>query len=107
MTTIENISAQQLLGTKEDDEARAAVNSMSAQGLLAILPSQYKIELMNRMLDGAVGDEDEDAILTTLRDTKTRSPAEFLQLGASATWETLDSSFDGEQYDQLELLFKL
>jgi hypothetical protein len=58
------------------------------------------------MLDGPTLDEDEDAILTILRETKTRSPAEFLQLTASATWEALDTDFNGEQYDQLEALFR-
>ena len=44
---------------------------------------------------------------TVLRETKARSAAEFLQLGQSATWETLDSSFNGEQYDNLEALFQV
>jgi hypothetical protein len=109
--TIEDIGVPQLLGTVEDDEAVAATNIMAAQGLLAFLPAVYKSELIKRILGGgdlipAVVDEEEDAILTILRDTKTRSPAEFLQLAASASWEILDSSFDGTQRDQLVALFK-
>jgi hypothetical protein len=106
VTTIDNISAPDLLGANDDDMARAAVNTMSTQGLLSILPALYKVELINKMLDGPTLDEDENAILTILRETKTRSPAEFLQLTASATWEALDTDFNGEQYDQLEALFR-
>jgi hypothetical protein len=106
VTVIENIGKDQLLGNIEDDEARAAVNTMSSVNLLTLLPALYKSELINRMLDGPTLDEDEDAILTILRETKTRSPAEFLQLTASATWEALDTDFNGEQYDQLEALFR-
>jgi hypothetical protein len=106
VTTIDNINADQLLGNTGDDAARAAVSTMSTQGLLAILPAEYKVQLINKMLDGPTLDEDEDAVLTILRETKTRSPAEFLQLTASATWEALDTDFNGEQYDQLEELFQ-
>jgi hypothetical protein len=105
-SSIGDLSAPQLLGTTDDDGAVAAANALSMEGLLAILPSIYKIELNNKMLDGAVEDEEEEGILTVLRDTKTRSPAEFLQLAGSATWEELDSSFNGTQYDDLEALFR-
>jgi hypothetical protein len=56
---------------------------------------------------GAVENDDEQGILRVLRDTKTRSAAEFLQLAQSATWETLDSSFQGDDFDELAELFKL
>jgi hypothetical protein len=105
-TDIGDLSAPAILGTADDDKAVAATNTLSAEGLLAVLPSRYKIELNTKMLDGAVVDADEEGILTVLRDAKTRSPAEFLQVASSATWAELDGSFDGTQHDALEALFK-
>ena len=109
-TTINNFNAPQLFGSSDDNKARNVVNSMSGAGGLAFLPTDYKVELNNRMLESSIVDgvldDDELAILTVLRETKTRSPAEFLQLAQSATWETLDSRFHGAEVDQLKELFK-
>jgi hypothetical protein len=101
---IRDINAGQLLDTVADDRAVSTTNTMSAEGLLVALPSPYKSKLVDRMLDGAC-EEEEDAILVIVRETKTRTHAEFCQLGASATWETLFDSFDGSQYDELEGMF--
>jgi hypothetical protein len=49
---IENISSPKLFEATEDDEAIAAVNSLSQEGKLAILPTSYKYELMKRMWIG-------------------------------------------------------
>ncbi|MGN9784586.1 hypothetical protein ACTMTF_24340 [Nonomuraea sp. ZG12] len=104
--TIETISAPQLLETADDDKAVQVTNTLSGEGLLALLPSVYKSEMISKMISGACEDEEEQAILTILQESKTQSPAEFLQLSAGATWEMLDSNFNGSEYDQLEGLFK-
>jgi hypothetical protein len=39
VTTVENVSVLDLFGTSDDDKARNVVNSMSGEGLLAVLPS--------------------------------------------------------------------
>lgn len=106
-STVESVTVGGLLGTTDDDKARSLVSSLAAEGLLALLPAGYKSVLIDRLLDGSVGDDDEEAILTVLRETKIRSQAEFLQLGAAATWDRLDSAIDGEQYDALNALFAL
>ena len=109
--SVDDISAAKLLGNLEDDRAVAAIGTMSQQGLLAFLPTEFKVELVNRALGGsdiipAVVDEEEDAVLAVLRETKARSAAEFLQVAASATWERLDDALDGTQRDELAKLFK-
>ncbi|MFF4550781.1 hypothetical protein ACFY1J_42560 [Streptomyces sp. NPDC001406] len=107
---IEDISVGQLLGTIDGDNAMAAVNTMAGEGLLALLPALYKSELLKRVMDGSVldpvGDAREAAVLTVLRDTKTRSQAEFLQIAAGATWQLLDDSIQGSEFDELVQLFK-
>jgi hypothetical protein len=57
------------------------------------------------MLKGGTFDDDEDSILRILKTSKSRSRAEFCQLVSGAGWKQLDSSFDGQQYDDLQALF--
>lgn len=102
--TVGGFNIPELFGTADDDIAVNATNSIS-QDLLARLPFGYKLELINRMMDGAVEDEEEQAILRILKDSKARSAAEFLQLAAAVTWERLFNKFDGSEYDELEGLF--
>ena len=105
--SIEGISAARLLGTADDDAAVAAINRHSELDSLALLPTAYKIVLIDRALSGACEDEEEQAVLTVLRDTKARSIAEFMQLVSATTWEKLFNAFDGGEYDDLEGLFSL
>jgi hypothetical protein len=102
---IDDLSVPKLFGTSSDAEAVNATNSLLGKDLLSRLPNAHKIELIERLLDGAVEDEEEQAILTILRETKKRSVAEFAQLVAQATWEKLSNSFNGQEYDDLEQLF--
>lgn len=107
--TIETINAPRLLDTASDDEAVAAINRLSSTGpssSVALIPTGYKLLLIRRMLSGAAEDEEEQATLTVLRDTKQVSAAEFMQLISGVTWEILDSNFNGSEYDQLEELFR-
>lgn len=105
--SIDSISAPGLLDTRSDDEAVDAVNRTSQTQTLALLPTSFKLQLIKRALSGWAGNEDEQAALTVLRETKAVSLAEFLQLAAGTTWETLDSSINGSEYDDLLHLFRL
>jgi hypothetical protein len=106
--SIQNIGSS-LFEATGDEEAVAAVNTMFGEDKLAMIPTQYKVTLAKKMYIGfaaAVEDDEEQAILTILRASKTRSPAEFLQIAASINWEILDSIFDGTEHSQLEELFR-
>ena len=103
--TIADFSVPNLLGSSSDDIAVDATNILAGQNLLQMLPTGYKSTLINLMLDGAVEDEEEQAILAILRMSKSRSVADFAQIAAQATWEKLYNSFDGQEYDDLEGLF--
>ena len=56
------------------------------------------------MEEGNCDDDDEQAILQVLTDSKARSIAEFAQLINAQGWESLSFSFDGQEYDDLEKL---
>jgi hypothetical protein len=91
-----------LFGSDSDDHARNLVSEARSQGWLSRLATRIKTLAINACLDGSTGDEDEDAILVCLHAARDYDQAELYQLAAAATWETLDSSIDGEQYDDLE-----
>jgi len=95
-----------LFNTDSDALAVNVTNILASENVLGLLPTVYKSELINRLLDGAVEDEEEQAILTILRASRERSTADFVQIAAQATWEKLDNSFNGQEYDDLEALFK-
>jgi hypothetical protein len=100
-----DLSVPSLFGTDSDALAVNTVNILTGQNVLQLLPTVYKSELVNRLLDGAVEDEEEQAILNVLRTSKGRSTADFAQIAAQATWEKLYNSFDGQEYDDLEGMF--
>ena len=109
VTTIGNLSAPNLLGNLSDDRATSAANGLAPE-LLALLPYDYKRELINGILSGTdivagVVDDEEQAILKILSESKKRSVAEFLQLARGVSWETLFNAFDGTEYNRLEELF--
>jgi hypothetical protein len=104
VAAIQNINLQALMNTDEDDIAVNTTNAMAAE-TLALLPTRYKYELINRMLLVSAEDEEEQAILRILATSKERSPAEFVQLVSETTWEKLYNSFDGTEYDSLEGMF--
>jgi hypothetical protein len=101
----------QLLGTKDDDDARELVHHLLSQGLLDSAPTELKVELINKMIntpfyDGTL-DGDEQAILHILEETKNANPEEFYQIVAAVGFENLDGGIDGEEWDSfLRLLNK-
>ncbi|SCK05649.1 MULTISPECIES: hypothetical protein [unclassified Streptomyces] len=96
------ITIPSLLGTDEDNKARALISELHSQNLLAHTPAGIKGTLINSLLDGFTDDDDEIAVLKVLKTSQGYDQAEMYQLAASATWESLFSSFDGEEEDELE-----
>jgi hypothetical protein len=99
---IDALTLEHLLGSDSDDKSREAVGALGARR--AVLPSRWKAALIHMMEEGNCDDDDEQAILLLLTDTKARSIAEFAQLVGMQGWESLSFSFDGQEYDDLELL---
>jgi hypothetical protein len=104
---IGDLNFSKLFGSSDDETARNVTNELFSRTLLALSPSRFKLDLINIMLDSlSTGDEDEQAILKILEESRKRSVAEFLQLIAGATWERLDYNMDGQESDELYRLFK-
>jgi hypothetical protein len=95
------ITLSSLLGTDSDDNARQLISELNSQGSLVRVAFTIKLKLTNALLSGSTGDEDEDAILSVMEAAKDYDQAELYQLAAAATWDSLYSSVDGEQYGQL------
>jgi hypothetical protein len=96
------ITLPDLLGTNEDDKARQLISELHSQGWLARASSKVKLTLVNSLLSGTTGDDDEIAIIRVLEAAKAYDQAELYQLAAGATWESLYSSVDGDEYDTME-----
>jgi hypothetical protein len=58
--------------------------------------------MVNALLSGSTDDDDENAINRVMEAAKAYDKAELYQLAAAATWESLYSSFNGDEYDSLE-----
>jgi hypothetical protein len=106
-TLTSSLTLPSLLGSDQDDNARQLVHEADAQNWLPYMSSAIKVELIDACLGGgdlipAVDDDDENAINTVLSAAKAHDQAELYQLAASASWEALDSAFDGDEHDQLE-----
>jgi len=102
---IDELSLSKLAGTASDAEAVDATNSLFGRDLLAPVTFDSKLQLINNLLDGAAEDEEEQAILKILQESRKRSVPEFMQLVAGATMEKLLNSFDGQEGDDLVGLF--
>jgi hypothetical protein len=89
------------LDSDSDDKARQLISELNAQGSLAHLAFTIKVKLVNAMLSGSTGDDDEIAILSVMQKAKAYDQAELYQLAAAATWDALYSSVDGDEYDEL------
>jgi hypothetical protein len=100
LTTAITIPA--LLDSNGDDLARQLVSKLQAQQTLARLSWDIKLKMINALLSGWTVDDDENAINAIMRAAHDYDLAEVYQLAAAATWESLYSSVDGEQYDELE-----
>lgn len=99
---IDSLTLGHLMESEKDDKAREAVGKLGQRR--AVLPFQWKALLIRMMEEGTMDDDDEQAVLELLIDSKGRSIAEFAQLIAAQNWETLSFSFDGQEYDDLEKL---
>jgi hypothetical protein len=99
---INSLTLGDLTDAEKDDKSREAVGVLGQRR--AVLPFQWKALLIRMMEEGNCDDDDEQAILQILTDSKARSIAEFAQLIAAQNWETLSFSFDGQEYEDLEKL---
>jgi hypothetical protein len=95
------ITLSSLFGSDNDDKARELVGELNSQGSIAQIAFHIKLKLMNAMLSGSTGDDDEIAILSIMQGAKGCDQAGLYQLAAAATWDMLYSSFDGDEYDEL------
>jgi hypothetical protein len=101
------ITLSNLLGSDDDDNARQLISELSTQGSLAHLAFRIKLTLVNALLDGWTGDEDEIGILGVMQAAKGQDQAELYQLAAAATWDSLYSAVDGDEYDELLSILQL
>jgi hypothetical protein len=85
-----------------DNKARFLISELQAQGWLAHTAFPVKLNMVNALLDGFTDDDDENAINRVMEAAKAYDKAELYQLAGAATWESLYSSFDGDEYDTLE-----
>lgn len=102
-----SLTLSSFTGSDRDDNARNLINKANAEGWLAQMASSVKLQAINACLGGgdivsAVVDDEENAINLVLATAKNHNQAEMYQLAAGATWETLYSSIDGDEYDHLE-----
>lgn len=100
-TVLGSITLPKLLGSDGDDKARYMTSELQARGILGHAPMEVKRTAINAALDGFTVDDDEISILRVMRTSKVLCQAELYQLASDATWESLDTSFDGDQYDEL------
>jgi hypothetical protein len=97
-----SLTLPSLTGSGADDNARTMISEANAQGWLPRLAARIKLEAINACLSGSTDDDDEIAINKVLNAAKGYDQAELYQLASSATWESLYTSFNGDEYDQLE-----
>lgn len=95
------ITLSSLLGSDNDNNARQVIGELNSQGLVARIGFRTKLQLINALLSGSTGDEDEIGILSVMEGAKAYDQAELYQLAAAATWNSLYSSVDGDEYDEL------
>lgn len=95
------ITLSSFLDSDGDVKARQLISELNSQGSLARAAFTVKLKLVNRLLSGTTGDEDEAAILNVMQAAKAYDKAELYQLAAAATWDSLYSSVDGSEYDEL------
>jgi hypothetical protein len=98
------LNLSKFLDSNSDDLARGLASNLHSQGILGSLSFDVKRKMVAAMLDGATVDDDEIGILRILETAKARDQAELYQLAAAATWDSLYTSFDGDEYDDLENL---
>lgn len=90
-----------ILDTTDDDNSRTLASELNSQGWLGNTSFTVKVKLVNAMLAGSTGDDDEIGINRVMEAAKAHDQAELYQLAAAATWDMLYSSVDGDEYDSL------
>jgi len=100
----------------DDDEARELINLLNskegrsgeAASLLAYLPFDRKVELINDVIDSGFADgvleDDEQAILDVLRETLEQNPAEFFRLVGAVGYAKLETHVNGAEWDEFTRL---
>ena len=100
---IDSFTLGHLTGNEDDDKSREAVGLLGSR--VAVLPFQFKAQMIRMMEEGNCADDDERAILEVLTHSKARAVGEFAQLIEAQGWGSLDFSLDWEEHDRLMLLF--
>lgn len=85
----------------DDDDVRAQVKQRGESGLVAETASK-RIRMIQGLLSGMTGDDDESAILTLLR--ASRAAGDLTVVVDSVSAHSLGSAVDGEEYDTLRQL---
>jgi hypothetical protein len=102
------ITISNIFGADRDDKARQLIGELAAQGSLARLAFTIKLQMVNWMLTSpglftidVTTDDEENAINSVLQAAKDYDKAELYQLARGATWESLDSNIQGDEFDSL------
>jgi hypothetical protein len=102
------ITISNIFGADRDDKARQLIGELATQGSLARLAFTIKLQMVNWLLTSpglftidVTTDDEENAINSVLQAAKDYDQAELYQLARGATWESLDSNIQGDEFDQL------
>lgn len=90
-----------LFNGTDDDDARTKINSSTCTELNA-LSNEEIIKLINSMLDGPTGDDDENAILKLLNCLSFDRLKDIVNLIGRSN---IESEFQGSEFDKLRFLF--
>jgi hypothetical protein len=106
-----SLKLDHFLDTLSDDQARELANNLYSKDTkgvnhLASLPTDFKVRLINNMISGFTGDEEEQAILHILSTTKEKNPQEFYQIISAIGYDALDSNIHGEEYNEFVRLMR-
>ena len=89
----------------KDDAARQVWRNAVQSGLHSQLPFEQRLSLVEAMLAGVAGDEDEDCILEIFRATHARGELATMVDRIEGSTLTLIDKFHGQQYSDLLELF--
>lgn len=102
------ITISNIFGSDRDDRARVLIGELASQGSLARLAFSIKLEMINWLLSSpgfltidVTTNDEENAINSVMRASKEYDQAELYQLTRAATWDSLYSNIDGDEYDEL------
>lgn len=104
---LDAITIPNLLGRDEDNIARELIGQLASEDWLARSSFEVKLTCLNSLLHStdfisATTSDEEIAINKVMRAAKEYERAELYQLVAAASWESLSSNVDGDEYDELE-----